>query len=101
VTMPSFSDILERARVVAIVRGSFTSDRYVRISRALTEGGVDVQEFTVDGPRALEGIREVRRHAGDGVLLGAGRGGSLVSGDGDPSEIRARCRTLAIAIGEV
>jgi 2-dehydro-3-deoxyphosphogluconate aldolase / (4S)-4-hydroxy-2-oxoglutarate aldolase len=78
VTMPSLSDILERARVVAIARGFLTSDRYVRISRALTEGGVDVQEFTVDGPRALEAIREVHRHAGDGVLLGAG---TVRSGD--------------------
>ena len=40
--------------------------------------GDDAQELTVDGPRALEATREVRRHADDGVLLGAG---TLRSGD--------------------
>lgn len=76
--MSNFPDILERARVVAIVRGSFASDRYLRISGALAEGGVHVQEFTMDRPHALEAIREARRHADEGVLLGAG---TVRSGD--------------------
>jgi 2-dehydro-3-deoxyphosphogluconate aldolase / (4S)-4-hydroxy-2-oxoglutarate aldolase len=57
--------------VVAVVRMSDPS-RLVKVAEAIREGGVDVIEFTMTTPNALEVIKEVSRLNGDKVLLGAG-----------------------------
>lgn len=68
----AFLAALARARVLAIVRGGFSAERYRAISNTLAASGVRMQEFTVDGPHALGAIREVRAEVSDDLWLGAG-----------------------------
>ena len=57
--------------IVAVVR-SPDSHRLVDVATALAAGGVTVMEITFTVPNALDVIRQVRQHLGEGVLLGAG-----------------------------
>lgn len=57
--------------IVAVIRMSDPS-RLIKVAEAIGEGGVDVIEFTMTTPNALDVIREVARQRGGDVLLGAG-----------------------------
>jgi 2-dehydro-3-deoxyphosphogluconate aldolase/(4S)-4-hydroxy-2-oxoglutarate aldolase len=63
--------IIERGRVIAILRGDYTG--YFRtIARTLAEAGITAMEVTFNSPGAEQGIREMRSEVGDGILIGAG-----------------------------
>ncbi|MGQ9674502.1 MAG: bifunctional 4-hydroxy-2-oxoglutarate aldolase/2-dehydro-3-deoxy-phosphogluconate aldolase [Chloroflexota bacterium] len=57
--------------IVAVIRMSDPS-RLIKVAEAIGEGGVDVIEFTMTTPNALDVIREVARQRAGDVLLGAG-----------------------------
>jgi 2-dehydro-3-deoxyphosphogluconate aldolase/(4S)-4-hydroxy-2-oxoglutarate aldolase len=59
------------SRVIAVVRLD-TSAQLVQVARAIRAGGVEVVEFTMTTPDALQMIEETGRTLGDDVLLGAG-----------------------------
>lgn len=62
---------IERAGVVAVVRLSEASE-LARVADAIRAGGVDIIEFTLTTPGALEIIQQSAHKFGDDVLLGAG-----------------------------
>lgn len=57
--------------IVAVIRMSDPS-QLIKVAEAIGEGGVDVIEFTMTTPNALDVIREVARQRAGDVLLGAG-----------------------------
>src|SRR5262249_48327098 len=57
--------------IVAVVRAE-TSTGLVDVARALCDGGVDIVEFTMTVPGALEVLRDVKQALAERVLLGAG-----------------------------
>jgi 2-dehydro-3-deoxyphosphogluconate aldolase/(4S)-4-hydroxy-2-oxoglutarate aldolase len=57
--------------VVAIVRLT-SADDLLAVARAVLAGGVDVVEFTMTTPGALDVLRDGTREFGDEILLGAG-----------------------------
>lgn len=62
---------IEHSGVIAIVRFD-RSEQLMQVAKAIRAGGVDVIEFTMTTPGALDIIRESTREFGDEVLLGAG-----------------------------
>jgi 2-dehydro-3-deoxyphosphogluconate aldolase / (4S)-4-hydroxy-2-oxoglutarate aldolase len=67
-------DHLERilnCGLIAIVRFD-RADELGWVAKALASGGVDVVEFTMTTPNALDTIRAATREIGDRVLIGAG-----------------------------
>jgi 2-dehydro-3-deoxyphosphogluconate aldolase/(4S)-4-hydroxy-2-oxoglutarate aldolase len=58
-------------RLIAIVRLA-DADLLLPTAEALRAGGVEVIEFTLTTPGALEQLRVARQHFGDTVILGAG-----------------------------
>jgi len=72
--MKSKDDVLDRildSRVIAIVRlddGSHLID----VAKAIKAGGLDIIEFTMNTPGALDAISDATRAFGDEVLMGAG-----------------------------
>jgi 2-dehydro-3-deoxyphosphogluconate aldolase/(4S)-4-hydroxy-2-oxoglutarate aldolase len=62
---------IEHSGVIAIVRFD-RSEQLMQVAQAIKAGGVDVIEFTMTTPGALDIIRESTREFGDEVLLGAG-----------------------------
>lgn len=68
------AELLQRAlkrRVVAIIRLDEGSS-LVRVAEAVVAGGIDVLEFTLTTPGALEAIRACRARFGASVVVGAG-----------------------------
>jgi 2-dehydro-3-deoxyphosphogluconate aldolase / (4S)-4-hydroxy-2-oxoglutarate aldolase len=63
---------IERAGIVAVVRGGFSVPDYLRAAEALLAGGVRVIEVTLDGPHALAAIAALREGARADALIGAG-----------------------------
>jgi 2-dehydro-3-deoxyphosphogluconate aldolase / (4S)-4-hydroxy-2-oxoglutarate aldolase len=59
------------SKVVAIVRLD-SADEILNVAKALKAGGIDVIEFTMTTPGALEMVAEASSQFGDEVLLGAG-----------------------------
>jgi 2-dehydro-3-deoxyphosphogluconate aldolase / (4S)-4-hydroxy-2-oxoglutarate aldolase len=57
--------------VVAIVRTQ-SSAQLVQVAEAIKTGGIDVLEFTMTTPNALQTISAVAERMGDSMLLGAG-----------------------------
>ncbi len=67
-------DVLKRIRacgVVSIARVEDASELIPTVE-ALIKGGVDVFEVTMSVPGAIEVIRDISKHFGNDVLLGAG-----------------------------
>jgi len=64
-------DRIEQSGIIAIVRFD-RSEELVRVARAVSEGGVNVIEFTMTIPSALRTIEEAAQELGDQVLIGAG-----------------------------
>jgi 2-dehydro-3-deoxyphosphogluconate aldolase / (4S)-4-hydroxy-2-oxoglutarate aldolase len=62
---------IQASRVVAIVRLD-SGDQLVEVAHALAAGGIDVVEFTLTTPGAIEAITAARGALGDEVLIGAG-----------------------------
>ncbi len=62
---------IERCGVIAIVRTK-SSGQLLEIAEAIRAGGIDVIEFTMTTPQALQTISQVADRCGDDVLLGAG-----------------------------
>lgn len=62
---------LLRSRIVAIVRLD-SAGEILGLGNALKAGGIDVIEFTMTTPGALQMIAEATREFNDDVLLGAG-----------------------------
>ncbi len=67
----SIAQRIEQAGVVAVVRLSEASE-LARVADAIRAGGVDIIEFTLTTPGALEIIQQSAHKFGDDVLLGAG-----------------------------
>ncbi len=67
----SIAERIEQAGVVAVVRLSQASE-LARVADAIRAGGVDIIEFTLTTPGALEIIQQSAHKFGDDVLLGAG-----------------------------
>jgi 2-dehydro-3-deoxyphosphogluconate aldolase / (4S)-4-hydroxy-2-oxoglutarate aldolase len=62
---------VSRCGVVAIVRTQ-SSAQLVQVAEAIKAGGIDVLEFTMTTPNALQTISAVADKMGDSMLLGAG-----------------------------
>ena len=72
--MPDRQNIAERLESIgaaAVIRMTET-DRLLRVSEALAEGGVEAIEITMTVPGAVEMIEAAHRELGDDVLLGVG-----------------------------
>ena len=65
-------EVLERTRVIAIVRGDFDVEQYSAIAQALARAGVSAVELTIEKPHALAAIRELSAEPPNGLLVGAG-----------------------------
>jgi 2-dehydro-3-deoxyphosphogluconate aldolase / (4S)-4-hydroxy-2-oxoglutarate aldolase len=63
--------IIVQSGVIAILRGNYDG-WFVRIAQALAEAGVTAMEVTMNSPKAVEGIQQIRAAMGDTVLMGAG-----------------------------
>lgn len=63
--------MIERSRVIAILRGDFTG-YFKAIAQALARAGVTAMEVTLNSPGALSGMREMKAELGEGFLVGAG-----------------------------
>lgn len=64
-------DRIIRCGVIAIVRLR-TPAELLPVARAIRDGGIDVIEFTVTTPGALEVIEACSREFGDEIVIGAG-----------------------------
>ncbi len=62
---------IQQCGVIAIVRTK-SSGQLLEIAEAIRAGGIDVIEFTMTTPNALQTISQVADKSGDDVLLGAG-----------------------------
>jgi len=62
---------IEASRVIAILRGDFSS-LFGQIAHILAEAGIRAMEVTMNSPSALDGIRQVKEAAGEACLVGAG-----------------------------
>jgi 2-dehydro-3-deoxyphosphogluconate aldolase / (4S)-4-hydroxy-2-oxoglutarate aldolase len=67
----SLVDTLLNSGVVAIFRGDY-GGRWLVFVDALLEGGINTMEITLNSPGALAGIREIKAHYGDRIVIGAG-----------------------------
>jgi 2-dehydro-3-deoxyphosphogluconate aldolase / (4S)-4-hydroxy-2-oxoglutarate aldolase len=63
---------VQETGLIAIVRGSFPTERLLKIAASLEEGGIDVLEVTLNSEGALEKIAALRAHAKDKMIVGAG-----------------------------
>src|SRR5512143_54466 len=71
ITAQRAKDIIMKSGVIAILRGNYEG-WFTRIAQTLLEAGVTAMEVTMNSPKAVEGIQEVRKALGDAVLMGAG-----------------------------
>ncbi len=72
--MASHYDTMKRlmeGKLVAVVRLD-SGEQLLRVAEALREGGIDIIEFTVSTPGALDMVKEATARFGDEVLIGAG-----------------------------
>lgn len=72
--MAAHYDILRRlidGKLVAVVRLD-SGEQLIKVAEALRSGGIDIIEFTVSTPGAIDMIKEARARFGDEVLMGAG-----------------------------
>jgi 2-dehydro-3-deoxyphosphogluconate aldolase / (4S)-4-hydroxy-2-oxoglutarate aldolase len=58
--------------IIAVLRGAFTVDGYVRAAEALRAGGVRLIELTLDGEHALAALDVVRPRFDGSMIVGAG-----------------------------
>jgi 2-dehydro-3-deoxyphosphogluconate aldolase/(4S)-4-hydroxy-2-oxoglutarate aldolase len=63
--------IIERGRVIAILRGNYVG-HFKPIARALADAGITAMEVTLNSPQAEQGIREMKAEVSDAFLIGAG-----------------------------
>jgi 2-dehydro-3-deoxyphosphogluconate aldolase/(4S)-4-hydroxy-2-oxoglutarate aldolase len=66
------SQKIKQAGILAILRGDFSIEDMQRIGDALLAGGVNALEVTLNSPAALIALPQLRKHFGDGMLIGAG-----------------------------
>lgn len=72
--MASHYDILRRlidGKLVAVVRLD-SGEQLLKVADALRAGGIDIVEFTMSTPGAIEMLREASSRFGGDVLMGAG-----------------------------
>lgn len=73
--MEKIENLVSRHRLIAIIRLDDLTHA-VEISKALLDGGVFLQEFTLSNPAALDAIRAVRKHLSvfdtEGAAIGLG-----------------------------
>jgi 2-dehydro-3-deoxyphosphogalactonate aldolase len=69
--MSSFRARMERAPLIAIVRG-IRPDEVVSIGAALVDAGFEIVEVPLNSPAALSSIEMLARKFGDTALIGAG-----------------------------
>ncbi len=78
------TNLVSRHRLIAIIRLDDLSHA-VNIARALLDGGVYLQEFTLSNPAALDAIRAVRSQLAifdtDRAAIGLGSVRNLIEGD--------------------
>ncbi len=63
--------MIQRAKIMVILRGDFRG-KWTEIADALMDGGLSVMEVTYGCPDAVEGIKAIKDHVGDRMLVGAG-----------------------------
>lgn len=63
---------IKEAAVVAIVRGSFSTDDILRIAEVFIDNEINVFEITLNSPSALESISQLQKRFADVALIGAG-----------------------------
>ncbi|MFB5190116.1 bifunctional 4-hydroxy-2-oxoglutarate aldolase/2-dehydro-3-deoxy-phosphogluconate aldolase [Alicyclobacillus fastidiosus] len=70
-TSGQVSQLLERARVVAVIR-KLSPDILEPVVGALVQGGIQALEITMDSASAAQAIESIRARYGSGVTVGAG-----------------------------
>lgn len=68
----SFLDVLEAARIVAILRRPDINDVVVELCDQLHDAGVRAMEVTLDQPTSLAALRRLADHAPADMRIGAG-----------------------------
>jgi 2-dehydro-3-deoxyphosphogluconate aldolase/(4S)-4-hydroxy-2-oxoglutarate aldolase len=63
---------LKNCGIIAIVRGNFSPEALLQVGHALADGGVRALEITLNTPKALLAISELRRSLPSSVWIGAG-----------------------------
>jgi 2-dehydro-3-deoxyphosphogluconate aldolase/(4S)-4-hydroxy-2-oxoglutarate aldolase len=63
--------VIEKSRVIAILRGNYVG-YFKQIARALADAGVTAMEITLNSAGAEDGIHEMKAELGDAFLIGAG-----------------------------
>jgi 2-dehydro-3-deoxyphosphogluconate aldolase/(4S)-4-hydroxy-2-oxoglutarate aldolase len=63
---------IERGGLMAGMRGNFPPDNALKIAEALIAEGVNVFEFTMNSPQAIEAMQAVKREFGDDACSGMG-----------------------------
>lgn len=58
--------------IVAIVRGTFSTEQILAIGDTLADAGITAMEVTLNSPGAPDHIAALRRRVGDRMLVGAG-----------------------------
>jgi 2-dehydro-3-deoxyphosphogluconate aldolase/(4S)-4-hydroxy-2-oxoglutarate aldolase len=62
---------IEQIGIVPVIRASSQREAHIA-AEAVCEGGIPIAEITMTCPGALEVIRELSKHAGSEILVGAG-----------------------------
>lgn len=68
--MEVFQTIIDQ-KIIAIIRGFGTEDS-LKITKALSDGGIDIIEVTLNSENAYQTLEKISTEMGDKVLLGAG-----------------------------
>lgn len=63
---------VERGGLMAGLRGDFPPDNAMKVTRVLVEEGINVFEFTMNSPQAIEAMQAAKREFGDDVCSGMG-----------------------------
>ena len=63
---------VERGGLMAGMRGYFPPENALKVARVLVEEGINVFEFTMNSPQAIEAMQTVKREFGDDVCSGMG-----------------------------
>ena len=71
-TIETSTQKIKQAGIIAILRGDYSTDEFLRIGEALLAGSITVMELTLNSPNALASLPQLLDHFGDRLLVGAG-----------------------------
>jgi len=63
---------VERGGLMAGLRGNFPPDNALKVTTVLVEEGINVFEFTMNSPQAIEAMQAAKREFGDDACVGMG-----------------------------